>query len=459
MTTVKKNDVFQVRIEDMSHEGAGIGKVDGYALFVKDALIGDLAEVKVMKAKKNYAFARLMRIVEPSPYRVEPKCPVARQCGGCQIQAMDYKEQLRFKQRKVENNLKRIGGFEELEVLPVIGMSEPYRYRNKAQFPIGTDKEGNPIAGFYAGRTHSIISCTDCLLGHTVNEQILKIVLDYMKKYRVPAYNEETGAGLIRHVLIRVGFTTGEIMVCLVLNGRKLPKQDKLVEELIKIEGMSSITCNVNTEQTNVILGNELIPVWGQTYITDNIGEIAYQISPLSFYQVNPEQTKKLYDTALEYAGLTGEETVWDLYCGIGTISLFLAKNAKKVYGVEIVPQAIENAKNNAALNRITNAEFFVGKSEEVLPEYYKKNGGYADVIVVDPPRKGCEEILLSTIVQMQPKRVVYVSCDSATLARDLKYMAEHGYEIRKVQPVDMFGHSVHVECVTLLQRVKGQNP
>jgi len=334
-------------------------------------------------------------------------------------------------------------------------MQKPYRYRNKAQFPIGQDKEGNPVAGFYAGRTHSIISCNDCLLGHTVNESVLKIVLDHMKKYHIPAYNEETGTGLIRHVLIRVGFATGEIMVCLVLNGRRLPKQEKLVEELVKIEGMTSITCNVNTEKTNVILGTELIPVWGQLYITDHIGDIAYQISPLSFYQVNPEQTKKLYDTALSYAELTGNETVWDLYCGIGTISLFLAKNAKKVYGVEIIPQAIENAKNNAALNGIENAEFFVGKSEEVLPEYYKKNGGYADVIVVDPPRKGCDETLLESIVQMRPMRVVYVSCDSATLARDLKYMAEHGYEVKKVQPVDMFGHSVHVECVVQLEKAE----
>jgi len=275
-----------------------------------------------------------------------------------------------------------------------------------------------------------------------------------MKQYRIPAYNELTGQGLIRHVLIRVGFATKEIMVCIVMNGRKLPKKDKLVEGLLQVEGMTSITCNVNTERSNVILGSELIPVWGQTYITDYIGDIAYQISPLSFYQVNPEQTKKLYDTALSYAGLTGNETVWDLYCGIGTISLFLAQKAKQVYGVEIVPQAIEDAKRNAALNGMTNAEFFVGKSEDVLPEYYKKNGGYADVIVVDPPRKGCEETLLETMLQMHPERIVYVSCDSATLARDLKYLCAGGYTVQKVQPVDMFGHTVHVECVVQLTRV-----
>ncbi|MDY5648398.1 MAG: 23S rRNA (uracil(1939)-C(5))-methyltransferase RlmD, partial [Lachnospiraceae bacterium] len=440
MEKLKKNEMVRVRIEDMGHDGAGIGRVDGYALFVKDALIGDLAEVKVMKAKKNYAYARLMRIVEPSPFRVEPRCPVSRQCGGCQLQAMDYEQQLLFKQRKVENNLKRIGGFENLCVQPVLGMEEPFRYRNKAQFPIGTDKEGHPVAGFYAGRTHSIISCTDCLLGHPVNEQILDAVLNYMERFQVPAYDEQTGKGLVRHVLVRVGFSTKELMVCLVLNGRKLPKQEILVEELTKIEGMTSITINVNTERSNVILGRELIPVWGQTYLTDYIGDLAYQISPLSFYQVNPAQTRKLYETALSYAGLTGKETVWDLYCGIGTISLFLARKAKKVYGVEIIPQAIEDARKNAARNGITNAEFFVGKSEEILPEYYRKNGGYADVIVVDPPRKGCEEALLETIVKMQPARVVYVSCDSATLARDLKYLCGNGFRVEKVQPVDMFG-------------------
>ena len=454
MEKLKKNEMVRVRIEDMGHDGAGIGRVDGYALFVKDALIGDLAEVKVMKAKKNYAYARLMRIVEPSPFRVEPRCPVSRQCGGCQLQAMDYEQQLLFKQRKVENNLKRIGGFENLCVQPVLGMEEPFRYRNKAQFPIGTDKEGHPVAGFYAGRTHSIISCMDCLLGHPVNEQILDAVLNYMERFQVPAYDEQTGKGLVRHVLVRVGFSTKELMVCLVLNGRKLPKQEILVEELTKIEGMTGITINVNTERSNVILGRELIPVWGQTYITDYIGDLAYQISPLSFYQVNPAQTRKLYETALSYAGLTGKETVWDLYCGIGTISLFLARKAKKVYGVEIIPQAIEDARKNAARNGITNAEFFVGKSEEILPEYYRKNGGYADVIVVDPPRKGCEEALLETIVKMQPARVVYVSCDSATLARDLKYLCGNGFRVEKVQPVDMFGQTVHVETVVLMSRV-----
>ncbi|RDU24584.1 23S rRNA (uracil(1939)-C(5))-methyltransferase RlmD [Anaerosacchariphilus polymeriproducens] len=452
---MKKNDLVQVRIEDMGVNGEGIGKIDGFALFVKDAVIGDLVEVKIMKPKKNYAYARLERILEPSPHRVEPLCKMHRQCGGCQIQVLDYQEQLRFKENKVKNHLKRIGGFADISVLPIIGMETPYYYRNKAQFPFGTDKAGNPITGFYAGRTHSIIPNTQCYLGVDKNQIILEKILDYMKQNHVKAYDEVSGSGLIRHVLIRVGFVTKEIMVCLVINGRNLPQTDKLVKSLCEIEGMTSISLNVNQEKTNVILGQELIYLWGEDYITDFIGDIKYQISPLSFYQVNPVQTEKLYKSALEYAGLTGKETVWDLYCGIGTISLFLAQRAKEVYGVELVPQAIEDARKNAALNGIDNVKFFVGKAEEVLPEQYETNYVYADVIVVDPPRKGCDETLLNTIVQMQPLRVVYVSCDSATLARDLRYLVDRGYELKRVQPVDMFPATVHVETVCLLSKVK----
>jgi 23S rRNA (uracil1939-C5)-methyltransferase len=449
----KKNDMVTVKIEDMGKDGEGIGKVEGFTLFIKDAVIGDVVEAKLMKVKKNYGYARLINLVTPSPYRVEPKCPVYRQCGGCQVQALDYQEQLKFKERKVRGNLERIGGFKDIPMEPIMGMEEPYHYRNKAQFPIGTDKNGEIITGFYAGRTHDIIPNTRCYLGVDVNEEILNVVLNFMKTYHISAYDESTGKGLVRHVLIRTGFTSKEIMVCLVLNGKKLPHSEKLVEELVKIEGMTSITLNVNTKKTNVILGDEIILLWGETYIKDNIGDIVYQISPLSFYQVNPVQTKKLYETALEYADLKGEETVWDLYCGIGTISLFLAQKAKQVYGVEIVPQAIEDAKRNASLNKIENAEFYVGKAEEVLPELYDKEGIYADVIVVDPPRKGCDEKCLETIVKMAPKRVVYVSCDSATLARDLKYLCERGYEVRRVRACDMFPMTGHVESCVLLCR------
>ena len=456
----QKNDVLTVKIEDMGHDGEGIGKCEGYTLFVKDTVIGDLAEVKVIKAKKNYGYARLMRLIKPSEHRVEPICPVARPCGGCQLQMLDYAEQLRFKEKKIAENLQRIGGMTEIPMEPIVGMETPFRYRNKAQFPIGQDKNGKRITGFYAGRTHQIMENRNCYLGVEQNEEILNRVLTWMEENRVPAYNEETGKGLVRHVLIRFGFTTKEIMVCLVVNGKKLPAEEKLIGSLTELKGMTSISLSVNRERTNVIMGKEIHCLWGQSYITDYIGNVKYQISPLSFYQVNPAQTEKLYGLALEYAGLTGNETVWDLYCGIGTISLFLAQKAKKVYGVEIVPEAIADAKNNAKINQIENAEFFVGKSEEILPSYYNQYAkdhpgeqAHADVIVVDPPRKGCEENLLHTMASMQPDRIVYVSCDSATLARDVKVLGELGYEVKKVRGVDQFPMTTHVETVVLLSK------
>ena len=461
---MNKNDIVTVEITDIGVSGEGIGHVDGYTLFIKDAVIGDVVEAKVMKAKKNYGYARLMKVITPSEYRVEPKCAFARRCGGCQIQEMSYDRQLVFKDQKIRGNLERIGGFTKDQIdtvmQPVVGMEHPFSYRNKAQFPFGTDKEGNPITGFYAGRTHDIIANTDCALGVEQNKEILEIILQYMRENKIKSYDEKTGKGLIRHALIRYGFKTKEIMVCLVVNGKKLPKAERLIEKLIQIEGMTSITISPNTRRDNVIMGDSYEILWGQGYITDYIGNVKYQISPLSFYQVNPVQTEKLYGLALEYADLKGDETVWDLYCGIGTISLFLAQKAKQVYGVEIVPQAIDDAKENAKINAIDNAEFFVGKAEEVLPEYYAEyerehNGetAHADVIVVDPPRKGCDETLLETIVKMQPEKVVYVSCDSATLARDLKYLCANGYEIRMCRGVDQFPQSVHVETVVLLSK------
>ena len=451
----RKNDIVTLDIEDCGVDGEGIGKADGFTVFVKDAVIGDRVTAKIMKAKKNYGYGRLMEILKPSPYRVEPKCAFARQCGGCQLQALSYEQQLAFKEKKVRGHLERIGGFTELPMEPIIGMDEPYHYRNKAQFPVGKNKEGRIITGFYAGRTHTIIENRDCALGVSQNKEVLDRVIAHMEAYGIEPYNEETGKGLVRHILIRYGFFTGEVMVCLVLNGNSIPKGEALIEHLLEIPGMTSITINVNKKRSNVILGEKIHLLWGKPYITDKIGDISYQISPLSFFQVNPLQTGKLYSKALEYADLHGEETVWDLYCGIGTISLFLAQKAKFVRGVEIVPAAIDNARDNARLNGIENVEFFVGKAEEVLPAEYKKNGIYADVIVVDPPRKGCEESLLATMIEMQPKRIVYVSCDSATLARDLKYLCERGYELRKVCPVDQFGGTVHVETVVLLSHKK----
>ncbi len=535
----KKNDYVTVTIDDIGNDGEGIGKVDGFTLFIKDAVIGDTVQAKIIKSKKHYAYARLEKVIEPSPFRVDPKCAYHRQCGGCQIQALSYEKQLEFKQQKIRNNLIRIGGFspeyvdERME--PIVGMDEPFHYRNKAQYPVGTDKEGNIITGFYAGRTHNIIANMDCALGAPDNKQILELIIEYMRKNHVTAYDEITGQGLIRHILIRKGFTSGEIMVCFVINkkttklsyqakGMKgnnnefLPNQGELLRKLGRIKGMTSVSVSINTEKTNVIMDTEIHTLWGEPTISDTIhvrdmlkegypltgDALTFKISPLSFYQVNPVQTEKLYSLALEYAGLTGKETVWDLYCGIGTISLFLARKASQVYGVEIIPQAIEDAKENARRNNITNASFFVGKAEEVLPAFYE--GRYwshqedrksqalkyskqqqvhfqgardlcsdaseqkglspnakelsatnpsmlhPDVIVVDPPRKGCDDACLNTMLRMRPKRIVYVSCDSATLARDLKVLCDGGYEVKKIRGVDQFGMTVHVECVIMMQ-------
>ncbi|MDE6846185.1 MAG: 23S rRNA (uracil(1939)-C(5))-methyltransferase RlmD [Lachnospiraceae bacterium] len=493
----QKNDIVTVTIDDIGNDGEGIGKADGYTLFVKDAVIGDTVEARITKCKKNYGYARVEKVITPSSFRVEPKCRLHRQCGGCQIQAMSYERQLKYKQDKVRNHLLRIGGFpaEMIDAVtePIVGMEEPWHYRNKAQYPVGYDKNGNLITGFYAGRTHDIIANTDCALGVPENKDILEAVLDYMKENNVTAYRETEGTGLVRHVLIRTGFQSGEIMVCVVINGKKLPEEGRLVEKLTglrlsKKDGnvsdgketadgrmthrrVAGISVSVNTEKTNVIMGKEIRVLWGQDRIHDTLGGISFAISPLSFYQVNPVQTEKLYGLALDYAGLTGKETVWDLYCGIGTISLFMAKKAKQVYGVEVIPEAIEDARENARDNGIENVEFYVGKAEEILPAFY---GGtvadgisafdkgkmsladeqmrHPDVIVVDPPRKGCDEKCLETMIAMRPERIVYVSCDSATLARDLKVLCAGGYELAKVRAVDQFGHSVHVEVIIMMQ-------
>lgn len=495
-----KDQIFEVEITDIGNDGEGIGKIDGYTLFIKDAVIGDRVKAKIMKAKKNYAYAHLEEIICPSKDRVEPHCPVARQCGGCQTQCMSYERELSFKQNKVRNNIVRLGGFDESFVdsvmHPVIGMDEPWRYRNKAQFPFGKDKNGNIIAGFYAGRTHSIIPVSDCLIGTVENRQILDIIIRHMTKNSVEPYDEASGRGLVRHVLIRKGFASGQIMVCLVLNYQKaknrkarknssplkgegqqitgdiyVRNQRELVAELSKVQGMTSISISINTEKTNVIMGTEIHTIWGKDTIKDTLCGLEFDISPLSFYQVNPVQCEKLYGKAIEYAGLTGKETVWDLYCGIGTITLSMAKKAGHVYGIEIIPDAIEDAKKNAARNGLSNADFYCGKAEEVLPEFYGSKGSsygvkaegegtgalHPDVIVVDPPRKGCDEKCLETMLKMAPDRIVYVSCDSATLARDLRILVDGGYELKAVTPCDMFSHTVHVETVVLLS--KGEIP
>lgn len=467
-----KNDIVTLTIDDIGTNGEGIGKVDGYTLFVKDAVVGDIVKAKIIKEKKNYGYGKLLAIIKESKNRVVPKCAVAKQCGGCQIQQMNYQSQLQYKQNLVKANLEKIGGLKNIEVLPVIGMDTPYYYRNKAQYPVGIDKEGKIVIGFYAGRTHCIIDSTDCKIGSPINQTILENIRKYITEQKISIYDEESHQGILRHILIRNGYHTGEIMVCLVINGTTLPCSEKLVQDLIGISGMTSIMLNINRDKTNVILGKECKTLWGQAYITDSICDITYEISPLSFFQINPVQTEKLYKKVLEFAQLTGKETVWDLYCGIGTISLLMATNAKKVYGVEVVSEAIEDARNNAKRNNFNNVEFFVGKAEVIVPQFYEEVSKKAmddnknkeaiqslnpDVVVVDPPRKGCEDILLDVIVKMSPQRIVYVSCDCATLARDLKYLVSKGYEVKKVQPVDQFCHTVHIETVILLSKFQSK--
>lgn len=452
----QKNQRITIEIEDMGVDGEGIGKIDGFTFFVKDTVPGDRVLAKIMKMKKTYGYAKLEEIIEASPDRVAAPCPVARQCGGCTLQEMSYPAQLRFKESIVRNDLRRIGGFKEellREVLePIVGMDEPFRYRNKMQFPVGYVKAQNGgeylAAGFYAARTHSLIPITDCLLGAEENREIISRLLVWMEQEENRPYDEESGLGCIRHILIRKGFHTGEILVCLVVS-EPIHGGEALRDALFDIPGMTSVSLNFNSERTNVILGEKTVTLWGKPTITDSIGDVRFEISPQSFFQVNPVQTEKLYGKALEFAALTGKETVWDLYCGIGTISLFLARRSAKVYGVEVVPQAIRDAKRNAAVNGIENAEFFVGKAEEkFLP-------GEPDVVVLDPPRKGCDAKLLRRILEIQPDRIVYVSCDPATLSRDLKLLCEEHYALRRAVPVDMFPETRHVETVVLMSRVK----
>jgi len=480
----RKDDIVTVRIDDIGSSGEGIGKVDGFTLFIKDAVIGDTVKAKIIKIKKSFAYARLLDIQTPSADRVEPPCPVARQCGGCQLQQMSYDAQLKWKERLVRNDLIHIGGFDP-EIIdrvlhPVIGMEDPFHYRNKAQFPVGM-KDQKPIAGFYAGHTHYIIPVTTCLISTEACSRIMDEILSFMKEKSISAYDEESGKGIVRHVLIRSGIYSGQIMACIVINSDHLPESDDLVNRLKVIKGMTSISVNINKQKTNVIMGTDIRLLWGSDYIEDSLHvldvaydtenpgsravfrpaerKVTFRISPLSFYQVNPRQTEKIYSLVRHFAALTGKENVWDLYCGVGTISQFLADDAGRIFGVEVIPQAIDNARENALRNNITNAEYQVGKAEEVLPAYVKSLSGKTgrpavDVVIVDPPRKGCDEQCLRTILEVRPEKLIYVSCDPATLSRDLKILSEGGYAVSAVQPVDNFPHTVHVETIVLLQKL-----
>ncbi|OIJ14145.1 23S rRNA (uracil-5-)-methyltransferase RumA [Anaerobacillus arseniciselenatis] len=449
---VSKNELLEVTIEDLTHEGAGVAKIEGYALFIPKALPGERAKIKVVKVNKGYGFAKLIEVLEKSEDRVdETPCPIFDQCGGCQLQHLSYAGQLKQKQKQVRNVLERIGHIHNITVHSTLGMGDPWRYRNKAQVPFA-QREGGLVAGFYQERSHEIIDMNSCLIQHEENDKVVQVVKDVAKKIGVRAYDEKKHSGILRHVVARYGVNTGQLMVVLVTRSRDLENKQKIVEEICKkLPNVTAIVQNVNTKRTNVIFGEETKVLWGEEYIYDTIGNVKFAISARSFYQVNPEQTKVLYDKALEYAELTGSETVIDAYCGIGTISLFLAQKAKQVYGVEIVPEAISDAKRNAQLNKMENVDFAVGEAEKVIPWWYAQ-GIRADVIVVDPPRKGCDEALLDTIIKMKPERVVYVSCNPATLARDLRILEDGGFKTVEVQPVDMFPHTNHVEVVAKLQ-------
>lgn len=448
---VKKNDYIDVVFEDLTHDGAGVAKVDGYPLFIPNGLPGEKAKVKVIKVNKGYGFGRLMELYEKSPYRVEIPSSETHKYGGCQLEHISYEGQLKYKENQVRQVLTRIGKLDEVKVHPILGMDQPWHYRNKAQVPVG-EKDGRLIAGFFKPRSHEIVDTDESLIQLPEINEAVQTVKEICNELRIPAYDEESHKGVLRHIMARYGKQTGELMVVIITRTGELPHKNKLVEEIVsRLPKVKSIVLNVNSKRTNVILGDKTTVLWGNEVIYDYIGDVKFAISALSFYQVNPVQTKVLYDKALEYAGLSGEETVIDAYCGIGTISLFLAQKAKKVFGVEVVPEAIEDAKRNAELNVIKNAEFAAGEAEVVIPKWYNE-GNTADVLVVDPPRKGCDEALLQTIIEMKPKKVVYVSCNPATLARDLRILEVGGYKTIEVQPVDMFPQTMHCEAVAKIE-------
>lgn len=450
---MKKNDLFEVEITGMTHEGIGVGKKDGMAVFVQDVIDGELVISKVIKTTKNYAVARVERWLRKSPYRQQPFCPVYKRCGGCNLQHLTYEKQLEFKRQVVTDNLTRIGGFKDISVNPVIGMDNPMNYRNKAQYPLGIGNNG-PIAGFYARRSHEIIDSESCGIQNTRSESVRNTIIKFLRETGIAIYDEKTGKGILRHIITRVSQYNGDVMVILVVTKEKFPEMDKLVQHIKKeIPFVKSIVLNINKRRDNVILGDKVITAYGSDTLLEKLGQFSFHISPLSFFQVNPVQTVALYEKAVEFAGLTGQETVFDLYCGIGTISHFLSVKAKKVIGVEVVEEAVQAAIKNARLNNIQNMEFHCSAAEEIVPKLFQE-GLRADIVVVDPPRKGCDQILLDTMVKMNPTRIVYVSCNPSTLARDLKHLSENGYVINAVQPVDMFPWTFHVECVVLITKL-----
>ena len=455
---VKKDSIIEIDITGMTHEGIGVGRIEGFAVFVQGAIDDERVRAKVIKVQKSYAVARVIEFIEKSPQRTEPFCPVYKRCGGCSLQHMTYEKTLEFKRQVVIDNLTRIGGFSEIKVNGALGMDNPHNYRNKAQYPLGMGKNG-PIAGFFARRSHEIIDTPVCGIQHSLSDKAKDIVLGFVKALNIPVYDESTEKGLIRHVVTKTAFGTGEIMVIIVATRPEIPKVNKLIYRLKRdIPGLASIILNVNSKPGNIVLGEQNIVLFGKDTIEDKLEDLSFEISPLSFYQVNSIQTQVLYNKAIEYANLTEDENVYDLYCGIGTITLFAARKANMVIGIESVSETVEAAKRNAAKNNINNVEFYAGEAEKIFPKLFAE-GKKADVVFIDPPRKGCDEALLKALADMAPSRIVYVSCNPSTLARDLKYLCstDAGYELREVQPVDMFPWTEHVETVVLMSRVDGK--
>ncbi|MCR4431717.1 MAG: 23S rRNA (uracil(1939)-C(5))-methyltransferase RlmD [Tepidanaerobacteraceae bacterium] len=452
---IKLGQQIDIDIDSMAHEGQGVGRVNGMAVFVEGALKGEKVRARVEKAAKNYAIAHVEDILIPSPDRIKPVCPYFYRCGGCTLQHLSYRGQLEFKTQRVKECLEKIGRINTI-VHNTIGMSDPWRYRNKAQYPIGRDGS-RTVLGFYEKRTHNIVPSDSCLIQHDISNEVSRVIREWADRFNVSIYDEKKHTGLLRHVITKIGFKTGEVMVILVVNGNEIPRAEELIEILRKkIRGFKSLILNNNDKKTNVILGNKNTVIFGPPYIHDYIGEIKFSLSPVSFFQVNPMQVEILYGKVLEYARLTGRETVIDAYCGIGTITLFLARRAKKVCGIEIVAQAVQDARHNAGINGINNVEFIEGAAEDVMQELVKK-GDMADVVVMDPPRRGCDEKLLQAAADMEPQSIVYVSCNPATLARDLRFLEDRGYRTQEAQPVDMFPHTAHVECVVLMSNVKNE--
>jgi 23S rRNA (uracil1939-C5)-methyltransferase len=454
---VEKNEIYTINIEALGYEGEGIGKIDDFTVFVKGAIDGEVVEAKIIKVNKNFAFGKLISIIKKSPNRVEPICEIYGKCGGCGLQHLSYEKQLNFKKKRVKDCLERIGKLNlnnnDININETIGMENPYRYRNKVQLPVG-NKNGEVVVGFYSARSHEIIPMKKCYIQHEVGDEIVALVKTWIKKHNISLYDEENGQGIIRHIMVRKAFKNGDVMVVIIANSNKLPYKEELIKLLQEnIAQLKSIVLNINKNRTNVILGDRCETIFGEDNIVDSIGKFKFNISPLSFFQVNPVQTEVLYKKALDYADLRGNEIVFDAYCGAGTISLFLSQKAKRVYGVEIIKEAIEDAKKNAIQNNVQNVEFIVGQSEKVIPELISK-GIRADVVVVDPPRKGCEKSLLEAIAKMAPEKIVYVSCDPGTLARDLGILNGLNYKVVEVQPVDMFPETGHVETVVLMSRV-----